>query len=590
MLVTLAPRGSGQARPRTRPRQPAIRVGALSWLLAVAAAVLEHTGRHGAAALADARAAPRSVAAAFPEPPTIEVIARAPVGRPSALSGRGRPAAAAPAARIKTCDPAAITATDNAGCGRFLPRYHPKNAPLAHNNDANAPFFFAGHYHLFMQADFPGVAGWNGAIGIAHLASPDGVKWKQLPSALLPGRWGGPPGTVGEPGGNATGGYYSGSATVVDGQPRLVVPAVFGRDNASTSLAHCVGSKQGWYDMHSGCHMSYVMSTPKNLSDPFLTEWTAPVTIIDGRVDGLQPHGPGLDDNTHAWPDPTTPGRWLFAGQATYCAPPYAPPKHPCSRPEYLQLWGSKSGSDWTKGFVSLGDLVASINATLGDIRLGGIQNCPVLGSLTSDVIERDSFLHFGNNAYYIGDVTYKGPGSGQIGFVSRTPQQTLGPGAHDGRGFYDKHSKRWLWWGYTGGGPRKQAAGVPAWDGGITVTRQVAMANDSIAGDFEQLTTYPIAEYATLHARQLYASPDALGGKRGYVALREAGPVPERPLGGKARVVLRLQKASLVSSESVCVQYLVYRVRVHSCGSAYTAWECIRHAPSWLDFVCVLR
>ena len=31
--------------------------------------------------------------------------------------------------------------TDNAGCGQWLPWYHLKNAvPLAHNNDANAPF------------------------------------------------------------------------------------------------------------------------------------------------------------------------------------------------------------------------------------------------------------------------------------------------------------------------------------------------------------------------------------------------------------------------------------------------------------------
>ena len=38
---------------------------------------------------------------------------------------------------VDQCDPRAITATDDAGCGRFFPRFHPKNAkPLAHNNDA----------------------------------------------------------------------------------------------------------------------------------------------------------------------------------------------------------------------------------------------------------------------------------------------------------------------------------------------------------------------------------------------------------------------------------------------------------------------
>ena len=67
------------------------------------------------------------------------------------------------AVQVDTCDPRFITSSDDAGCGRFFPRFHPKNAkPLAHNNDANAPFEYKGVSHLFMQASFPGVDGWNG--------------------------------------------------------------------------------------------------------------------------------------------------------------------------------------------------------------------------------------------------------------------------------------------------------------------------------------------------------------------------------------------------------------------------------------------
>lgn len=41
------------------------------------------------------------------------------------------------AGSVDACAPERITATDNAGCGRFFPRFHPKNAkPLGHNNDA----------------------------------------------------------------------------------------------------------------------------------------------------------------------------------------------------------------------------------------------------------------------------------------------------------------------------------------------------------------------------------------------------------------------------------------------------------------------
>ena len=113
-----------------------------------------------------------------------------------------------------SCHPWTITDNNDGGCGRFFPRFHPKNAlPLAHNNDPNAPFQHRGIYHLFMQANLHGWPGYNGAIGIGHLASEDLATWKVLPPALVPGRWGGTPGTVGQPGGNATGGSINVAAT-----------------------------------------------------------------------------------------------------------------------------------------------------------------------------------------------------------------------------------------------------------------------------------------------------------------------------------------------------------------------------------------
>lgn len=57
-------------------------------------------------------------------------------------------------------------------------------------------------------------------------------------------------------------------------------------------------------------------STPTNLSDPGLNDWAEPVTIVDGRVDGVQPHSPSFDDTTHAWQDPEdkATNTWRFAG------------------------------------------------------------------------------------------------------------------------------------------------------------------------------------------------------------------------------------------------------------------------------------
>ena len=65
-----------------------------------------------------------------------------------------------------------------------------------------------------------------GAIGLGHLASRDLATWTVVAPALVPGRWGGAIGGVGKPAGNATGGYYSCSATLVNGTPRIVVPVV----------------------------------------------------------------------------------------------------------------------------------------------------------------------------------------------------------------------------------------------------------------------------------------------------------------------------------------------------------------------------
>ena len=83
-----------------------------------------------------------------------------------------------------------------------------------------------------ISGPFPLTDCWwlQGAIGLGHLASRDLATWKELPPALVPGVWGGLPGRAGQPAGNTTGGYYSGSATLVDGAPRIVVPAVWGSD------------------------------------------------------------------------------------------------------------------------------------------------------------------------------------------------------------------------------------------------------------------------------------------------------------------------------------------------------------------------
>ena len=351
-----------------------------------------------------------------------------------------------------------------------------------------------------MQAMFDGsVPGWNGAIGLGHVASRDLAHWTVLPPALVPGQWPGPPGRVGQPAGNATGGYYSGSATVVDGQPRIVVPAVFGTDVPGQFSCR-------WTAMHgSNCTMLYVVTTPANTSDPWLRQWTEPVVIVDGRVDGVQPHGPGFDDVTHAWRDPQDPQTWRFAGQTTVCATPGC--TSTSDTPEYLQLWASKNGSDWSQGFRSLGNLFPSLSPQYY------IANVPDLWQLPAGpAAARVWLLHFGSNLYFLGNYSRAGPGFNETHFVPLTPAQSFGPGAAESHGFYDGATSRFLWFGCVGGSPPSEP-GVPAWDGYLTVAR-VGTVDWSLStvGDFAgMMTFYPAAELELLRRQLLFASDNLL-------------------------------------------------------------------------------
>jgi sucrose-6-phosphate hydrolase SacC (GH32 family) len=421
-----------------------------------------------------------------------------------------------------SCRPSRITDTNDAGCGRWLPRFHPKNAlPLAHNNDANAPFEHAGIFHLFMQANFPGIAGWNGAIGLGHLASRDLARWKVgLPPALLPGKWKGPPGAVGQPAGEPLGGYYSGSATVVDGVPRIIIPAVFSEDaSCNGACTHDQDSGNPWLCMLNEtavrrCAMLYTTSSPANMSDIWLANWTAPITIADGRADGVQPHGPGWDDTTHAWQDeedlaaarrqnrPTGEVPWRFAGQTTVCKTPACKTRAAGDRAEYLQLFESKAGSDWTKGFRALGNLFPGLPQN-------GILNVPDFWKREQTGFGLD-FVHFGNNQYWLGAYNRTGAGFNNTAFVPSTPMQTFGHGANEGHGFYSASRQQFLWWGWVSLRPPHEA-GVPAWDSCLSLSRVVEVDHGlAPTGDFHSFLRFtPVPELATLRGKLLYQTPE---------------------------------------------------------------------------------
>ena len=65
-------------------------------------------------------------------------------------------------------------------------------------------------------------------------------------------------------------------------------------------------------------------------------EWSTPTTVVR-HGQGPQPHGWAFQDPAAAWPDPTTPGRWLFIGEVPVAE--YAVPAH--AQGETIELWAS---------------------------------------------------------------------------------------------------------------------------------------------------------------------------------------------------------------------------------------------------------
>lgn len=430
------------------------------------------------------------------------------------------------AAAAATCTPHLINDTFDAGCGRWFPRFHPKNAnPLAHNNDANAPFELGGVAHLFMQATFPGVAYWPGALGLAHVASRDLATWVSVAPTLVPGAFGGPIGGVGQPAGNATEGYYSCSATIVDGVPRIVVPAVFFAPSFNHGCPITCADADSWHCMLTPewtqkCAMTYAVTTPANLSDPLLAQWTEPITVVDGRVDGVQPHGPGFDDTTHAWQDPedAAAGTWRFAGQTTVCVTVGCNNHSAGDRPTYLQLWASKAGANWSKGFDALGELFPYEPDGEPD---RGIMNVPDFWRKEETRFPLD-LVYFGSNAYWLGSYMRSGSGPGQTAFMPSTPQQQFGRGPGEGHGYYSELAGAFVWYGWLPGSPPPEPD-VPAWDSVISVARAVTFdPGPAPSGDFNgSLSFMPVSSIASLRSELVLDSRDAWGsdGSLGGVA-----------------------------------------------------------------------
>lgn len=122
-------------------------------------------------------------------------------------------------------------------------------------------------------------------------------------------------------------------------------------------------------------------------------------------------------------------------------------------------------------------------------------------------------FLHFGSNAYWLGNYTRVGPGPNQTTFVPVTPQQQFGPGPSEGHGYFSQLLGKFVWFGWIGGTPPTEN-GVPPWDSVISVGRVVEYDPGlSTVGDFYGMVRFtPVPSLTALRRRLLFASTDAWG------------------------------------------------------------------------------
>ncbi len=329
---------------------------------------------------------------------------------------------------------------------------HPFSATGA--GDVNGPFVFKGTYHLFTCCS------WR------HLTAPTAVgPWTDQGQETAPAR------------GNK---YISGSVTVVDGVPRAVMPWNMGNKPATC----CAGppSNGAWSypcvanPPTSTCFQSYLMSVARDPTDHLLKEWQPfdQQTTLVNYTEGHTGHGWVQQDPSRGWLDstPHDPKRWLFIGGTSINGSKGNPSGIPI-----IELWGSRAGADWTKGFEYLGIFSAD-----------GLSMCdPELITWPESAV---AALYVCSSEYLLGTVVATATAwefKPLAGFPTR-PGGTMGGGKRmapvggSAKGFWDEERSRYLIWH------------VSAVRAGFSLAREV-----TVDTDLEILLETPAREYAAM-------------------------------------------------------------------------------------------
>ena len=275
------------------------------------------------------------------------------------------------------------------------------------------------------------VAGASSGAGWAHLVSRDLATWRELPPALVPR-------------GDVVA-YFSGSVTIVDGVPVIILPINRARGGTITDPGQDLG-----------------ISRPLNLSDPWLVEWSVPEVVIrysDSKVGHpLNSHSPVFEDPSQFFEDPAVPGRLLFVHQTSTT-----------SNRQYMQQWANTS-ADLTS-WESLGDFFP------------GSGSCdPMYVPATG---AQPAIFYACNNVAWLGRTVNNR-------FTPTTPLLYYDTSQFAGgwetsalKGFRDERSSRyitWLWVHSGCDGSNKAVSHCevnPDWDGLLTVPRVMTVDTD---------------------------------------------------------------------------------------------------------------
>jgi beta-fructofuranosidase len=265
----------------------------------------------------------------------------------------------------------------------------------------------------------------------------------------------------------------------VGGVPHAVFPAYF------TEGGPCIDP---WLPGHgkNKCLMVYQYSTPTNLSDPYLANWTQPRSFV-WPTQGVQPHDVTFEDPSAAWEDPSTPGRWIFIGQTND------------QTGVLLEGWASKNGSDWSQGFSSLGNFFPTTGDSRCSIKTGCGYFTPSFGN--GAAIRGYHVLWGGNNQYWLGRYRSDPPTNasrltGSQVFVPATvPQPFDGPESSCAKGFWDARTGRYLLWFWVApAGDGKYVVPEWGWDSMVSIPRHL-----DVDTELMQITLYPVKELEVL-------------------------------------------------------------------------------------------